>query len=100
MVTLRTGRGFTLIELLVVIAIIAILAALLLPALAHAKASAQRIRCINNEKQLSMAAFVYANDNNDKMPNNGRQNPPTTTTKFWIQGAFVTPTANTNTTYL
>jgi prepilin-type N-terminal cleavage/methylation domain-containing protein len=101
MLSLKTcRRGFTLIELLVVIAIIAILAALLLPALARAKATAQRIQCINNEKQFALAAFIYANDSKDKMPNNGRQNPPTTTTKFWIQGAFVTPAANTNTTYL
>jgi prepilin-type N-terminal cleavage/methylation domain-containing protein len=64
----KKRMGFTLIELLVVIAIIAILAALLLPALSKAKAKAQRTACLNNTKQLITAWIMYNGDNNGRIP--------------------------------
>ncbi|MCL5019576.1 MAG: prepilin-type N-terminal cleavage/methylation domain-containing protein, partial [Patescibacteria group bacterium] len=63
------SKGFTLIELLVVIAIIAILAAILFPVFAKAKARAQQTVCVSNLKQISQAMIMYVNDNNGLLPN-------------------------------
>src|SRR5271154_6127179 len=64
----RARTAFTLIELLVVIAIIAILAAMLLPTLSRAKEAGKRIACLNNLKQLSLAAHMYVDDSQGNYP--------------------------------
>lgn len=98
-------RGFTLIELLVVIAIIAILAAMLFPALAKAKTKSQGISCMNNTKQLMLANHLYQGDNNDLFPmafHGGYTPGANDPNRPWVTGwlDWSVSTDNTNLVYL
>jgi prepilin-type N-terminal cleavage/methylation domain-containing protein len=81
----RPLRAFTLIELLVVIAIIAILAALLLPALARAKAHARKVQCLSDLKQWSLAFTMYVDDSEGKIPHEGWGTSGEVVLETWAQ---------------
>src|SRR4026208_67030 len=85
--TSQAGRGFTLIELLVVIAIIAILAALLLPALSSGVDYARRVRCISNVKKTTPFWTIYPTDTREILINNGGQNAAVSQPYLWVYGA-------------
>jgi len=89
--------GFTLIELLLVIGIIAVLAALLLPAISRAKERARTVACLNNLKQLGLASQLYAADNGGMLAANQRQNLGS---NQWVMGSMQSAVDATNTTLI
>lgn len=83
-------HAFTLIELLVVVAIIALLVAILVPALSDAKGKATRVRCLSNQRQIGMAIFAYAESSGGYIPYGPSKAPPFTTTNFYPMPGTVT----------
>ena len=81
-------KGFTLVELLVVIGIIALLVALLLPALAKAKSVGQKVACISNQKQLQMAHSIFSDDHGDKILYSSAWKQEKSAPYAWMSGSL------------